>query len=112
MNFSEWVSLSDADRESERKNWQVFEPGYWHSIAVEAAARFAVEFGATPHVQRVFKSLYSGDELIVAVQIDLPPPETAPLPASYLGFRVFQFAGNTPAGVLVDPGPPSESPAG
>ena len=111
MKFVDWLSLSDAERESERKTWHVFEPGYWHSIAVEAAARFAAEFGSAPHVERVFKSLYSGDELIIAVQTDSPPAETTTLPASYLGFRVFQFAGNTAAGVLVDPGPPDPSTA-
>ncbi len=110
MNFSEWNSLSDAEREAEKQNWHVFEAGYWHSIASEAAARFAVEFGSTRHVQRVCKSLYRSDELIVAVQTDLTPPELATLPESYLGFRVLQFASKTPEGVLVDVGPPSKAP--
>jgi hypothetical protein len=110
MNFEEWLSLSDAERESEQRNWHVFEPGYWHSIAVEAVARFAAEFGATPRVHRVCKSLYQADELVVAVQTDLTPPQViARLPQSYLGFRVLQFAGKTPEGVLVDPGPPSDA---
>jgi hypothetical protein len=106
MTFNEWISLSDAERESERHNWHVFEPGYWHAIASEAAARFAAEFGATPHVRRIFKSLYHADELIVAVQTDVSPQDSVPLPESYAGFRVLQFAGQTPEGVLVDVGPP------
>ncbi len=40
MNFGEWLSLSDVEREAEKRRWHAFEPGYWHSIAVEAAARF------------------------------------------------------------------------
>jgi hypothetical protein len=102
MNFQEWVSLSDAQRESEKRKWHVFEAGYWHSIAHEAAARFTAEFISTPHVKRIVKSLYHADELIVAVQTDLSPPEVIPLPEVYLGFRVLQFAGRTPEGVLVD----------
>lgn len=102
MNFQEWLSLSDAQRESEKRNWHVFEAGYWHSIAHEAAARFAAEHTSTPHVTRIVKSLYCSDDLIVAVQTDLLPPETIPLPEVYLGFRVLQFAGRTPEGVLVD----------
>jgi anti-sigma B factor antagonist len=102
MNFQEWLSLSDAQRESEKRNWHVFEAGYWHSIAHEAVARFATEFTSAPHVRRIVKSLYHSDELIVAVQTDLSPPEVIPLPEIYLGFRVLQFAGRTPEGVLVD----------
>jgi hypothetical protein len=109
MNFNEWLSLSDAQRESEKSNWHVFEPGYWHSIANEAAARFAAEFASASHVHRICKSLYHADELIVAVQTDLLPPNTIPLPASYLGFRVLQFASQTPDGVLVDVAPPGGS---
>jgi hypothetical protein len=109
MNFNEWLSVSDAQRESEKNNWHVFEPGYWHSIANEAAARFAAEFASTPHVHRICKSLYHADELIVAVQTDLLPPNTIPLPESYLGFRVLQFASQTPDGVLVDVAPPGGS---
>jgi hypothetical protein len=93
MNFGEWLNLSDEERESEKNNWHVFEPGYWHSIAVEAAARFATEFGSTPRVHRVYKSLYRADELA----------------QSYLGFKVMQSAGKLPDGVLVDPGPSSAS---
>jgi hypothetical protein len=111
MIFDEWLSLSDAQRESEKKNWHVFEPGYWHSIADEAAARFAAEFASTSHVQRICKSLYHADELIVAVQTDLSPPQEITLPQSYLGFRVLQFASKTPEGVLVDVAPSSGSSA-
>jgi hypothetical protein len=102
MTFDEWLSLSDAEREAEKNNWRVFEPGYWHSIAGQAAARFAAEFSSAPHVQRICKSLYRAEELIVAVQTDLAPPETLPLPEAYCGFRVLQFASTTPEGVLVD----------
>ena len=113
MNFAEWRSLSEPERQSERQTWHVFEPGYWHSLAVEAAAQFAAEFGSIPHVLRVSKSLYSGDELLIAVETDLSPPElVAILPPSYLGFRVMQYNGKTPAGVLVDPGPPSATSLG
>jgi hypothetical protein len=108
MNFGEWLNLSDEERETEKRNWRVFEPGYWHSIAVEAAARFATEFGSTPRVHRVYKSLYRADELVVAVQTNLSPPqEISELPHSYLGFKVMQSAGKLPDGVLVDPGPSS-----
>ena len=109
MTFNEWLSLSDAGREAEKKNWRVFEPGYWHAIADQAAARFAAEFSSTPHVQRICKSLYRAEELIVAVQTDLPPPETLPLPDSYCGFRVLQFASTIPEGVLVDIAPSAGS---
>jgi len=56
MNFGEWLSLSDVEREAEKLRWHAFEPGYWHSIAVEATARFAAEFGSTRHVTQVFKA--------------------------------------------------------
>ena len=102
MIFNEWFSLSDPERELEKRSWHVFEPGYWHALATESATRFAAEFGSTPRVQRICKSLYQSDELIVAVQTDLPPSESLLLPESYLGFRVVQFAGKTPDGVLVD----------
>lgn len=111
MTFDEWLSLSDTEREVEKRNWHVFEPGYWHSLADQAAARFAAEFAATPHVQRICKSLYHADELIVAVQTDLSPPRMVALPESYLGFRVLQFASQTPEGVLVDVLPPTASSA-
>ena len=107
MIFNEWSSLSDAQRETEKRNWHVFEPGYWHALATESAARFAAEFGSKPRVRRICKSLYQSDELIVAVQTDLRPPDLLPLPESYIGFRVVQFPGKTPDGVLVDVVPSS-----
>ena len=109
MTFNEWLPLSETDRDVERRNWHVFEPGYWHALASEAAARFAAEFGTSPGVERVCKSLYRADELIVAVQTAAAAGKTLPLPETYLGFRVMQFAGRTPEGVLVDVLPPSES---
>ncbi len=109
MTFAKWLSLSETEREAEKRTWRPFEPGYWHSLAVEAAARFSVEFGSKPHITRVFKSLYHAREFIVAVQTDLSPEKKAKLPPSYLGFRVLQFANQMPEGVLVDPGPPSKS---
>jgi hypothetical protein len=109
MTLDEWLSLSDAEREVEKNNWHVFEPGYWHSIANQVAARFAAEFSSAAHVQRICKSLYRAEELIVAVQTDLAPPETLPLPEAYCGFRVLQFASTTPEGVLVDVAPPAGS---
>jgi len=108
MTFAEWLSLSEAEREAEKRTWLPFEPGYWHSLAAEAAARFNAEFGSNPNITRVFKSLYHVRELIVAVQTDLSPEKKAKLPPSYLGFRVLQFANQIPEGILVDPGPPSE----
>jgi anti-sigma B factor antagonist len=108
MIFAEWISLSEAEREAEKRSWHPFEPGYWHSLAVEAAARFSAEFGSKPHVTGVFKSLYHARELIVAVQTDLPAKKVD-LPPSYLGFRVLQFANQIPEGILVDPGRPSKS---
>jgi anti-sigma B factor antagonist len=109
MTFAKWLSLSEEEREAEKRSWYPFEPGYWHSLAVEAVARFSAEFGSRPHVIRVFKSLYHARELIVAVQTDLSPAKEVDLPLSYLGFRVLQFANQIPEGVLVDPGPPSKS---
>ena len=109
MIFAKWLSLSETEREAEKRTWHPFEPGYWHSLAVEAAARFNAEFGSKPHVTRVFKSLYRAREFIVAVQTDSSPAKKAKLPPSYLGFRVLQFANQMPEGVLVDPGPPSKS---
>jgi anti-sigma B factor antagonist len=108
MTFAEWLSLSEEEREAEKRTWLPFEPGYWHSLAEEAAARFNAEFGSKPHITRVFKSLYRIRELIVAVQTDLSPDKKANLPPSYVGFRVLQFANQVPEGILVDPGPPSK----
>ena len=108
MDFAEWLSLSEAEREAEKRTWYPFEPGYWHSLAVEAAARFNAEFGSKPHITKVFKSLYKVRELIVAVQTDLSPARKVKLPLSYFGFRVLQFANQIPEGVLVEPGPPSK----
>lgn len=108
MTFAKWLSLSEEDREAEKRSWYPFEPGYWHSLAVEAAARFRAEFGSKPHVTGVFKSLYHARELIVAVQTDVSPENELELPQSYLGFTVMQFANQIPEGVLVDPGPPSK----
>ena len=109
MIFNEWLELSSADRESEKANWHVFEPGYWHALAHEAASRFAGEFGANKKVRRICKSLFRSDELIIAVQTDAAPGELLPLPESYLDFRVMQFAGKTPEGVLVDVAPLSRT---
>lgn len=109
MTFTKWLSLSEAERETEKRRWRPFDPGYWHSLAVEAAARFNAEFRSTPHIVKVFKSLYRARELIVAVQTDLAPGKKIKLPETYLGFTVLQFANETPKGVLVDPGPPSKS---
>ncbi len=106
MTFSRWQALSETEREAEKQSWFPFEPGYWHSLALEAAARFQREFGSKRHVTRVYKSLYRARELIVAVQTNSSKIE---LPASYLGFRVVQFANRIPAGVLVDPGPADKS---
>ena len=109
MTFTKWLALSEAEREAEKRNWYPFEPGYWHSLAAEAAARFNAEFASKPHVTRVFKSLYRAREFIVAVQTDSSPAKELELPPSYLGFRVLQFTNQIPEGVLVDPGPPSKS---
>jgi hypothetical protein len=109
MTFNEWSSLTDAERETEKQNWHVFEPGYWHALANEAAARFAAEFGSTRQIERVCKSLYRADELIVGVQTAVSDDELLPLPESYLGFRVVQFPNRAPEGVLVDVGPASAS---
>jgi anti-sigma B factor antagonist len=109
MTFAKWLSLSETEREAEKRTWRPFEPGYWHSLAAEAAARFNAEFSSKRHISRVFKSLYHAREFIVAVQTDLAPEKKAKLPPSYLGFRVLQFANQTPEGILVDPSPPSKS---
>ena len=109
MTFAKWISLSEAEREAEKRNWRPFEPGYWHSLATEAAARFKAEFGSKAHVTKVFKSLYHARELIVAVQTDSSSAKKVTVPPSYLGFRVLQFANQLPDGVLVDAGPPSKS---
>lgn len=108
MTFARWLSLSEAERKAEKRNWQPFEPGYWHSLAVEAAARFQEEYGSKRHVKGVFKSLYRARELIVAVQTNLRSSKKLDLPSTYLGFKVMQFAGQKPDGVLVEPGPPSK----
>lgn len=110
MNFAEWFCLSDAERKSVQQGWLVLEPGYWHTIAVQAAARFAAEFGANEGVTHVFKSLYQARELIIAVQTDPRASRKLDLPKSYLGFRVAQFAGTIPDGVLVEPAPASSLP--
>jgi hypothetical protein len=107
MIFSEWISLSAAERETEKRNWHVFEPGYWHVLASEAASQFAEEFEAAPGIKRICKSLYQSDELIVAVQTDTTTAGASALPETYLGFRVVQFAGTMPEGVLVDVIPPN-----
>lgn len=109
MTFARWISLSDTEREAEKLTWRPFEPGYWHSLATEAAARFNTEFGSKRHVTKVFKSLYHVRELIVAVQTDSSSGKSVKLPSSYLGFRVLQFANQLPEGVLVEAGPPSTS---
>jgi anti-sigma B factor antagonist len=110
MNFAEWFCLSDAERKSVQQGWLVLEPGYWHTIAVQAAARFAAEFGANEGVTHVFKSLYQARELIIAVQTDPRASRKLDLPKSYLGFRVAQFAGTIPDGVLVEPASASSLP--
>ena len=110
MNFAEWFFLSDAERKSVQQCWLVLEPGYWHTIAVQAAERFATKFGANEGVTHVFKSLYKARELIIAVQTDPRASRKLDLPKSYLGFRVAQFAGTIPDGVLVDITPVSGSP--
>ncbi len=102
MTFSEWDSLTPAERDSLKTDWQVFEPGYWHTLADEAAGRFAGEFGSDARIVRICKSLYRSEELLIAVQTNCPPDELLPLPECYLGFRVLQFAGKDPEGVLVD----------
>jgi hypothetical protein len=107
MVFNEWLELSPSEREAEKENWHVFEAGYWHALAHEAASRFAGEFATTKGVRRICKSLYRSEELIIAVQTDAAPDKLLPLPETYLGFRVLQFAGKTPEGVLVDVTPPA-----
>lgn len=102
--------LTDEERAKEKRGWRPFEPGNWHVLASEAAARFNAEYGAKRHVTKVFKSLYRARELIVAVQTDLASGKSAKLPESYCGFRVVQFAGCLPEGVLVEAGPPSKFP--
>jgi hypothetical protein len=102
MTFNEWLAMSPEGRDANRNDWHVFEPGYWHTLANEAASRFAKEFGADPHILRVCKSLYRSEELIIAVQTDCAEGGLLPLPEYYLGFRVLQFANKTPEGVLVD----------
>ncbi len=96
-------------RHANRNEWHVFEPGYWHTLANEAASRFAKEFGTDRHILRVCKSLYRSDELIIAVQTDCPEGGLLSLPESYLGFRVLQFANKTPEGVLVDVAPAADT---
>src|SRR5437660_2827388 len=91
MTFAKWLSLSETEREAERRTWRPFEPGYWHSLAVEAAARFSVEFGSKPHITRVFKSLYHAREFIVAVQTDLSRENKAKLPQFSLVCRSCPF---------------------
>src|SRR5262245_66480515 len=108
MTFARWLSLSDAEREDEKRHWFPFEPGYWHTLAVEAAARFNAEFGSKPHVTKVFKSLYRAREWIVAVHTDLPSPRNVDLPRSYPGFRLWQFGRTVPASVLDDLRPPRQ----
>jgi len=102
MTFNEWSALAPEERDATRNDWQVFEPGYWHTLASEAASRFAQEFGADPRILRVCKSLYRSEELIIAVQTDCSEGGLLPLPERYLGFRVMQFADKPPEGVLVD----------
>lgn len=110
MTFAKWVSLSETEQENEKRHWHPFEPGYWHSLATEAAARFNAEFGSKAHITKVFKSLYHARELIVAVQTSSSSNKKIKLPASYHGFGVMQFANRVPDGVLVEPGLPSKTP--
>jgi hypothetical protein len=111
MTFNEWIALAPEERETTQSEWHVFEPGYWHTLASEAASRFAQEFGIDPHIQRVCKSLYRSEELIIAVQTNCPDGTLLRLPECYLGFRVMQFANKSPEGVLVDV-TPSANPTG
>ncbi len=105
MTFNEWTSLDPAGRDTEKRNWQVFEPGYWHTLASEAASAFAQEHAGDPHIQRICKSLYKSEELIIAVQTDCEDGELIGLPTDFFGFRVVQFANRPPEGVLVDVSP-------
>jgi hypothetical protein len=109
MTFNEWIALTPEARDTIRKEWHVFEPGYWHTLANEAASRFMKEFGADPHILRVCKSLYRSEELIIAVQTDCSNDGLLSLPECYLGFRVLQFASKTPEGVLVDVAPVADA---
>jgi hypothetical protein len=109
MTFNEWIALAPEERDATRNDWHVFEPGYWHTLANEAASRFAKEFGADPHILRVCKSLYRSGELIIAVQTDCPDDSLLSLPECYLGFRVLQFANKAPEGVLVDVAPVADA---
>jgi hypothetical protein len=109
MTFNQWIALAPEQRDTSRNDWHVFEPGYWHTLASEAASRFAKEFGADPHVLRVCKSLYRSGELIIAVQTDCSEGSLLPVPDSYFGFRVMQFAGKPPEGVLVDVTPSADA---
>ncbi len=109
MTFNEWIALAPEERDATRNDWQVFEPGYWHALASEAASRFLQEFSADPHIQRVCKSLYRSEELIIAVQTDRSEGELLSLPECYLGFRVLQFASKIPEGVLVDVAPVADA---
>jgi anti-sigma B factor antagonist len=110
MNFSKWLSLSEVERKAERRNWRPFEPGYWHSLAVEAVSRFREEFGSERHITGVFKSLYQARELIVAVQTK--SSKKVDIPSSYLGFKVMQFGNEIPEGVLVEVGPSNKKARG
>ena len=109
MTFTQWIALAPEERDASRNDWHVFEPGHWHTLANEAASRFAKEFGGDPHIVRVCKSLYRSEELIIAVQTDCADGGVLPLPESYLGFRVLQFANKAPEGVLVDVAPVADA---
>lgn len=108
MTFAEWLALTDEQRERDSRSWRPFEPGYWHALALEAAARFKAEFGKKRHVTHVYKSLYRARDVIIAVQTDLAASKKVQLPAHYCGIKVVQFAGVKPEGVLTEVGPPSK----
>ena len=92
MNFEEWLSLSDDERDRIQQTWNPYGDGYWPHLLASAEERFRQEFGHAPHVVGITSGVYHGGTLIIGVTLDLPlAVRSEQIPSRYLGFHVQQF---------------------
>ena len=91
MNFAEWKQLTDTQRETIMREWDVYGQGYWHELNSQAVNDFQMQYGGDIRIKSISGGVFHGGHLIVGVSKTIPWDEMLELPEWYFGFRVIQL---------------------
>ena len=87
LNFSEWLNLSDSERQQVQENWNVYEKeGY--DIAKNVVEKFKCEYGKLPNLTiNDNPGIYHGGKWVISIHHPFIF-DRRDLPDKYLGIEI------------------------